>query len=68
MYLCYMQFEFSYNPIGMNGAKVLADILKFHGKIETLRLGWCQVNLSVWKTLGTVYLLATYVPSRTVNN
>lgn len=27
----------------MNGAKVLADTLKFHGKIETLRLGWCQV-------------------------
>jgi hypothetical protein len=44
--MCYLQFEFSYNPIGMNGAKVLADTLKFHGKIETLRLGWCQVYLS----------------------
>lgn len=42
---CYLQFEFSYNPIGMNGAKVLADTLKFHGKIETLRLGWCQIGV-----------------------
>lgn len=65
--LCCMQFEFSYNPIGMNGAKVLADTLKFHGKIETLRLGWCQVYLSVWRTLCTVHL-ATYVSSSTVNN
>lgn len=54
---CYLQFEFSYNPIGMNGAKVLADTLKFHGKIETLRLGWCQVCLSVLRTPIIVHIL-----------
>lgn len=39
------QLELGYNPIGPEGAKALAEILKFHGKIETLKLGWCQVSL-----------------------
>jgi Ran GTPase-activating protein (RanGAP) involved in mRNA processing and transport len=37
--------EFSYNPIGPAGAKVLAETLKFHGNVQTLRLGWCQIGV-----------------------
>lgn len=38
-----MQLELSYNPIGAEGAKALCEVLKFHGKVQTLKLGWCQV-------------------------
>lgn len=38
-----LQLELSYNPIGPDGAKALSEVLKFHGKINTLKLGWCQV-------------------------
>lgn len=38
-----IQLELGYNPIGPDGAKTLCETLKFHGKIETLKLGWCQV-------------------------
>lgn len=37
------QLELGYNPIGPEGAKALSEVLKFHGKIKTLKLGWCQV-------------------------
>lgn len=37
------QLELSYNPIGPDGVKDLCEVLKFDGKIETLKLGWCQV-------------------------
>lgn len=37
------QLELGYNPIGADGAKALAEVLKFHGNINTLKLGWCQV-------------------------
>lgn len=37
------QLELGYNPIGPEGAKSLSEVLKYHGKIETLKLGWCQV-------------------------
>jgi len=29
--------------MGPDGTKALCDIIKFHGKLETLKLGWCQV-------------------------
>lgn len=45
------QLELSYNPIGADGVKALCDILKFHGKIETLRLGWCKVMSYRFKVL-----------------
>ncbi|KAH0461984.1 hypothetical protein IEQ34_009559 [Dendrobium chrysotoxum] len=35
------QLELGYNPIGPDGAKALCEIIKFHGKLETLKLGWC---------------------------
>jgi hypothetical protein len=38
-----LQLELGYNPIGPDGAKALSEVLKFHGKINTLKLGWCQV-------------------------
>lgn len=37
------QLELGYNPIGPDGAKALAEVLKFHGSIKDLMLGWCQV-------------------------
>lgn len=37
------QLELGYNPIGPDGAKALAEVLKFHGNIKDLMLGWCQV-------------------------
>lgn len=37
------QLELGYNPIGPDGAKALCEVLKFHGKVEILKLGWCQV-------------------------
>lgn len=37
------QLEISYNPIGPHGAKALFEVLKSHGNIKTLSLGWCQV-------------------------
>ena len=40
------QLELGYNPIGPDGAKALAEVLKFHGNVKTLKLGWCQVNLN----------------------
>lgn len=40
------QLGVAYNPIGPEGAQALCEILKFHGKIQTLELGWCQVNIS----------------------
>jgi hypothetical protein len=38
--------DLAYNPIGADGAKAITEVLKFHGNINTLKLGWCQVNLS----------------------
>lgn len=38
-----LQLELGYNPIGPDGAKALSEVLKFHGNINTLKLGWCQV-------------------------
>lgn len=35
--------ELGYNPIGPEGAEVLCEVLKFHGNIHILKLGWCQV-------------------------
>lgn len=35
--------DLNYNAFGPDGAKALSEVLKFHGKIETLKLGWCQV-------------------------
>lgn len=45
-----LQLELSYNPIGADGSKILADFIKFHGNVQTLRLGWCQVKISfgIW--------------------
>lgn len=37
------QLDLAYNPIGADGAKALSEVLKFHGNINTLKLGWCQV-------------------------
>ncbi|MCO5567712.1 hypothetical protein L7F22_021406 [Adiantum nelumboides] len=37
--------ELSYNPMGPDGAKILADFIKFHGNVQTLRLGWCQIGV-----------------------
>ena len=36
--------EMGYNPIGPEGAKQVAETIKFFGNIETLRLGWCKVR------------------------
>ncbi|RDX99553.1 putative disease resistance protein RGA4, partial [Mucuna pruriens] len=36
--------ELSYNPIGPDGAKALAELLNFLGNIKTLKLGWCQIG------------------------
>lgn len=36
--------ELGYNPIGPDGAKALAEVLKFHGNVKDLNLGWCQVR------------------------
>lgn len=43
MSLLLPQLELSYNPIGPEGAKALCEVISFHGKLETLKLGWCQV-------------------------
>lgn len=44
----------SYNPIGSDGVKALCDVLKFHGKIQTLKLGWCQVILRTeWNCMSS---------------
>lgn len=43
-FIAFSQLELSYNPIGPDGAKALAEILKFHGNVNTLKLGWCQVR------------------------
>lgn len=40
----FLQLEVGYNPIGPDGAKALSEILKFHGNVKTLKLGWCQVK------------------------
>lgn len=40
----FIQLEVGYNPIGPDGAKALSEILKFHGNVKTLKLGWCQVK------------------------
>ncbi|KAL3824215.1 hypothetical protein ACJIZ3_020244 [Penstemon smallii] len=38
------QLEIGYNPIGPDGAKALAEVLKFHGNVKDLMLGWCQIG------------------------
>lgn len=40
----FISFLVSYNPIGPDWAKALAKVLKFHGNIKMLKLGWCQVT------------------------
>lgn len=46
------QLEVGYNPIGPDGAKALSEVLKFHGNIQALKLGWCQVNeIHIYATL-----------------
>jgi len=35
---------FSYNPIGAEGAKALAEILKYGMGVEVLKLGWCKIG------------------------
>lgn len=42
------QLDLAYNPIGADGAKALSEVLKFHGNINTLKLGWCQVIPLLW--------------------
>lgn len=42
----FSQLELGYNPMGPDGVKALSEVLKFHGNIETLKLGWCQVIYS----------------------
>lgn len=37
--------ELGYNPMGPDGAKELADVIKFFGNVETLRLGWCKLGV-----------------------
>lgn len=65
--LCYLfsQLELGYNPIGPDGAKALCEVLKFHGKIETLKLGWCQVTcafkaLSLYSSFSSTLLPGLY--------
>jgi hypothetical protein len=43
--------ELSYNPIGFEGVKSLFEVLKFHGKIKSLKLGWCQVFIPPFSSL-----------------
>lgn len=38
------QLEIAYNPIGPEGAKALSEVLKFHGNVKNLKLGWCKVK------------------------
>lgn len=45
-FISHSQLELSYNPIGPDGAKALAEVIKFHGSVKTLKLGWCQVTFS----------------------
>lgn len=33
-----------YNPIGAEGAKALAEILKYGMAVEVLKLGWCKIG------------------------
>jgi hypothetical protein len=40
----FSQLEIGYNPFGPDGMKVLSEILKFHGNVKALKLGWCQVD------------------------
>ncbi|KAJ0039253.1 hypothetical protein Pint_23069 [Pistacia integerrima] len=42
--LTHTQLDLSYNPIGTDGVKALSEVLKFHGNINTLKLGWCQIG------------------------
>lgn len=42
-----LQLGLGYNPIGPDGAKALSEVLKFHGNIDTLSLGWCQVIIQL---------------------
>lgn len=37
--------ELGYNPMGPDGAKELAETIKFFGNVETLRLGWCKLGV-----------------------
>lgn len=41
--ISHKQLELGYNPIGPEGAMALAEVLKFHGNVKDLMLGWCQV-------------------------
>ena len=36
--------ELGYNPIGAKGAEALAETVKFHSKLTTLRMGWCKIT------------------------
>jgi hypothetical protein len=46
-YLCrsITTLELGYNPMGPDGAKELAETIKFFGNVETLRLGWCKLGV-----------------------
>jgi len=37
-----VQLELGYNPMGPEGPRPSRDTIKFHGNVETLRLGWCK--------------------------
>ena len=49
--------ELGYNPIGAKGAEALAETVKFHSKLTTLRMGWCKI------TKDGAYYLAVRVES-----
>ncbi|KAK1437835.1 hypothetical protein QVD17_03635 [Tagetes erecta] len=51
-----------YNPIGPDGAKALADILKFHGNIKTLNIGWCKIGAE-----GAEYIADTLKYNNTIS-
>ena len=51
------QIELGYNPIGPEGAEALCEVLKFHGNVNALKLGWCQVIDS----LNYAYLILEFV-------
>ena len=37
--------ELGYNPIGPKCGASLANAVKFHSKISTLRMGWCKITM-----------------------
>lgn len=57
----FLQLELGYNPIGPEGAKALAEVLKFHGNIKVLMLGWCQVRTYTYESLPPFVEIFHYI-------